>query len=104
MNQALEDVYTLTLLLTSISKTNTDKALLQTLSFWQRIRQRRIDAIFDWVNSFQNIQRMPEAERRKLVEEGKIKEDREGDGDDMSWLYRPTIQEGVNDWLTESSS
>ena len=113
MNQALEDVYSLTLLLTATEKQiysgvngtdkgNSNRKILDALSFWQEMRQRRIDAIFDWVTNSQNVQRMPEAERKRLLAEGRIKEGAAGEGDDMSWLYRPSLEEEVNDWLKDN--
>lgn len=108
VNQALEDVYSLTLLLTSIIErhgtangvTATKESLetqqlLKMLSSWQEMRQRRIDAIFDWATNATNVQRMPEAERKKLIAEGKVKEGKAGEGDDMSWLYKPNLEEEV---------
>lgn len=112
VNQALEDVYSLTLLLTSPSRsvrhvsvpsTDTTKeagdgSILMALEFWQKMRQKRIDAIFDWLTNYQNVERLPEAERQKLKSESK-----EQKGDDMSWLYRPTLEKDVNEWLAKDS-
>lgn len=114
VNQALEDVYSLTLLLTSMagSGIRADRAdsadgegdaavgrLIGALSYWQEMRQKRLDAIFDWVTNSQNVQRLPEAERKQLVAEGKIKEVKPGEPDDMSWLYRPHLEEDVQCWI-----
>lgn len=55
------------------------------------MRQRRIDDIFDWLTNYQNVERLPEAERKSLKAEGKTT-DKAEKGDDMSWLYQPTIE------------
>ncbi|KAI5363493.1 Putative FAD-binding domain, FAD/NAD(P)-binding domain superfamily [Septoria linicola] len=109
VNQALEDVYSLTLLLASACKrgeagnpaaTNRDGSaksdLLDVLAFWQRTRQDRIDAIFDWATNTNNVERLPEADRQKLLAEGKV---RPGQGDDTSWLFKYDYDKVVNEWL-----
>lgn len=113
VNQALEDVYTLTLLLTSIAGGSTKAnghtlsdtkttpqadRILDALRFWQRMRQKRVDTVTEWATNSTNVQRLPEAERKKLVAEGKIKEGKAGEGDDMSWLYQPQIEEEIRTW------
>ena len=108
VNQALEDTYSLTLLLTSDPRMNgardgvsadrgksDNTRLLKLLSLWQDMRQRRVDAIFEWATNATNVQRLPEAERKKLIAEGKVKEGKAGEGDDMSWLYRPKLEDEV---------
>ena len=114
VNQALEDGLSLTLLLTSLtsfaseSETDSDTAthettpqdrLLEVLSFWQQMRQRRIDAIFEWVTNSQNVERLPEGDRKKLMAEGKIKAETLSGRDDMSWLYQPTLENEIQSWL-----
>jgi len=103
VNQALEDVYSLTLLLTSLHKPSgqlngvsedSDVEITTALEFWQSMRQKRLDAIFDWVNGYQNVERLPEAERKKIKVEGK-----EQIGDDMSWLYRSSLESDIKEWL-----
>lgn len=104
VNQALEDVYSLTLLLTSTARTQAPSAgqdddksnerLLEALEFWQQMRQERIESIFDWVQNYQHVERLPEAERKKRTERANSVK-----GDDMSWLYTPTIDHDVKQWL-----
>lgn len=104
VNQALEDVYSLTLLLAAASstskcddkKSSSQSEMLETLEFWQQIRQERIDAVFDWTTHGSNVSRLPEAERKRLVAEGKVAENQ---GDDMSWLYKPVLDEKINAWV-----
>lgn len=82
VNQALEDVHALILLLKGNSN------LPEALSIWQRMRQQRIDAVFDWATNATNVMRMPEAERNRLIQEGKFKDPKSNeDFDDMRWLY-----------------
>ncbi len=97
VNQTLEDVYTLTKLLAH------GKDRLKTLEFWQDLRQKRIDTIFDYATNITNIQRLPQAEREKLVQEGKAKDaDTDKDFEDMRWLYNSTADQEINDWLQKS--
>ncbi|EME42596.1 FAD binding-domain-containing protein [Dothistroma septosporum NZE10] len=107
VNQALEDVYFVTLLLSSLNQTaagvngtNETATLIQALTFWQQERQKRIDAIFDYTNNYTNVNRMPEAERKQMLAEGKVKVKVKGsDNEDMGWLYQPEIDEKVHAWL-----
>jgi 2-polyprenyl-6-methoxyphenol hydroxylase-like FAD-dependent oxidoreductase len=93
VNQALEDVYSLTLLL------NLGKDILETLKFWQEIRQKRIDAVYDWATHGSNVQRLPEAERNRLEEEGNMKYSAASrDVDDMRWLYWHGLDEIIHSW------
>jgi len=87
VNQALEDAYTFTLLLSSFGALDTIETSkwLAGLASWQDRRQQRIDAIFDWATNVTNVARLPADERVRLAAEGKLK-GRDGQ-DDMSWLY-----------------
>ncbi|EGP86316.1 uncharacterized protein MYCGRDRAFT_72725 [Zymoseptoria tritici IPO323] len=107
VNQALEDVYSLTLLLAGSrderGKETADSQRadhLAALTFWQRMRQVRIDAVFDWTVNGSNVSRLPEAERQKIMAEGKVKE---AQGDDMGWLYRPVLDDAIHNWLKNRS-
>ena len=98
VNQALEDVYSLTLLLKS------GKNLLESLSFWQDIRQKRIDTVYDWATYGNNVQRLPEAERNKLIQEGNMKYGANlEDVDDMRWLYQHKLDETIGAWIKTQS-
>ncbi|KXT00590.1 hypothetical protein AC578_3157 [Pseudocercospora eumusae] len=113
VNQALEDVYSLTLLLVSSATTNlangvkedieahSRPSFLEALDFWQRMRQDRIDAVLEWTTNTNNVSRLPEAERKRLYGEGKI---REGQGDDTRWLFMFDIDKEVKDWLQSQRS
>lgn len=59
------------------------------------MRQKRIDSIIDWVSNYQNVERLPEAERKKLASQGKDG----AKGDDMRWLYQQTIERDVKAWV-----
>ena len=93
VNQALEDVYSLTLVLTQ--RLLGQKALAA-LERWQKMRQARIDAVYDWTANSNNVQRMPEDEKKTLIAEGKIK-DPGTSGDDMRWLYQYDIDEAIKE-------
>jgi 2-polyprenyl-6-methoxyphenol hydroxylase-like FAD-dependent oxidoreductase len=94
VNQTLEDVYSLTRLLQS----NMD--LRNGLALWQEMRQTRLDAVLDWATNATNVARMPQAERDRLVQEGKAKDANTTAGfDDMRWLYEHKIDEKMDVWL-----
>lgn len=98
VNQALEDVYSLTLLLASVESEDgaADVSLLGALKYWQQMRQDRIDAIFAWTSNTNNVSRLPEADRAKLFAEGKLKE---GQGDDTRWLFQFDVDKEIGNWL-----
>ena len=103
MNQALEDIHALTRLLVSV-KSNSKLQRKAALTFWQSLRQVRIDAVFDWATNRTNVQRMPLAEREKLISEGKVLDARGvEDFDDMRWLYKPTTDRLIDEWLAKHS-
>ncbi|KAK5168900.1 uncharacterized protein LTR77_006209 [Saxophila tyrrhenica] len=99
INQCLEDVDSLTLLLTSIDGEGRNDKILGALSWWQGTRQRRVDAVFDWATNSTNVERMSEQDRSKLLRERKAPE--RAQADDMSWLYRPSLERDVKAWLAE---
>lgn len=90
VNQALEDIYGLTLMM------GESDDLLSALRSWQAIRQKRIDAVFDWATNGTNVQRLPEAERQKLMAENKLKNPNASEySDDMRWLYQYSLEDEV---------
>ncbi|KAF2104424.1 FAD/NAD(P)-binding domain-containing protein [Rhizodiscina lignyota] len=101
VNQALEDVYSLSLLLKLHPfSTSTPEGIakrLVALGSWQKMRQERIDRIFDWATNVANVNRLPQDERDRLVREGKIADDDKGN--DMSWLYKPVQDQDIIDQL-----
>lgn len=95
VSQTLEDVDALSRLLKARPRN-----LACTLRFWQRIRQDRIDAVFDWATNVTNVQGAPQADRDLLVQQGKAKDANTTQGfDDMAWLYRPNVDEVIDSWL-----
>jgi 2-polyprenyl-6-methoxyphenol hydroxylase-like FAD-dependent oxidoreductase len=89
VNQALEDVDSLTKLLLNDHASNEERK--DALAGWQQTRQDRIDAIFDWATNATNVQRLPQADRDRLVEEGQAKDANVTENfDDMRWLYAPS--------------
>ena len=89
VNQALEDVYSFTRLLKS-----GHSDIREALKSWQEARQARIDAVFNWATNAQNVQRLPEAERNRVIQEGKAKNPNVlAAFDDMRWLYQPNLDQ-----------
>lgn len=102
VNQALEDIYALTKLLVLRKSMTNVPSLKDTLSFWQSLRQARIDAVFDWATNRTNIQRMPLEEREKLIREGKVVDFSNVENfDDMRWLYQPNTDKLIDEWVNE---
>ncbi|OCT46824.1 putative salicylate hydroxylase [Cladophialophora carrionii] len=98
VNQALEDIHALTRLLVLL-KSKPQIQLKDALGFWQSLRQKRIDAVFDWAMNRTNVQRMPLAERETLVREGKVLDAKNAENfDDMRWLYQPHTDTLIDDW------
>lgn len=94
VNQALEDAYTLTLVLRSI-QSKPESELTGALSIWQSRRQNRIDDIFDWATNVTNVTRLPEEERARLKAEGKLND---RPNDDMGWLYGYDAEQDFKDF------
>ncbi|ETN43911.1 uncharacterized protein HMPREF1541_11042 [Cyphellophora europaea CBS 101466] len=95
VNQTLEDVYVLTRVLELVKTGRKD--LQEGLRWWQEKRQQRIDQVFDWATNATNVQRLPQAEREKLLKEGGAKSQQETD--DMRWLYKPGWDEVMATWV-----
>lgn len=117
VNQALEDAWSLGLLLDLMRKAgavngvwHTDtghgnERLLETLARWQEWRQDKVDAIYDWTVNTTHVGRLPEDERQKLIAEGKVKAGGSGDATgsgDMTWLFKPDIEGNARRWVEES--
>ena len=102
VNQALEDIHALTRLLSLLKS---KEQLKPALAFWQSLRQARIDAVFDWATNKTNVQRMPLAEREKLVRQGKaVDATKAEDFDDMRWLYQPKTDKMIDEWAEKQNS
>jgi 2-polyprenyl-6-methoxyphenol hydroxylase-like FAD-dependent oxidoreductase len=114
VNQALEDVYSLSLLLAAVAgkhKMAKDSPrdgqqngarknpLFDALTFWHGMRQQKIDDIFDFASNETNVQRMSATERDMLLREGKLKTTKAGNNEDMSWLFTPRLDENVQAWV-----
>ncbi len=98
VNQALEDIHALTKLLVML-RSHPKVRLKDALAVWQSLRQERIDAVFDWATNKTNVQRMPLAERERLVQEGKVLDASNVDNfDDMRWLYQPNTDKLIDEW------
>ncbi|EKG12541.1 hypothetical protein MPH_10341 [Macrophomina phaseolina MS6] len=102
VNQALEDAYSLALLL---SKTLPNMApvsdrLNPALNLWRAWRQDRIDAVFAMTNAT-NLKRLPEEERQKQLANGKAndKVDPLKDEEWRKWMFQPDIEGEVDRWV-----
>lgn len=101
VNQALEDISALTRLLVLL-EANPDMPRKAALELWQSLRQARIDAVFDWATNRTNVQRMPQAERDRLVQEGKVLDAKNTENfDDMRWLYQPDTDKLIDEWASK---
>lgn len=108
VNQALEDAHSLGILLDSLRHPHTtngtskgqdphvENRLLNALGRWQKWRQEKVDDIYEWTTNTTNVGRLPEEERKRLIAEGKVKDTH---GIDMSWLFRPNIEENVQKFV-----
>lgn len=91
INQALEDIHSLTLVL------KRSQELLPALAKWQHMRQERIDRVYSWTTGTVNVSRLSETERQNLIAEGKVKDPRTNkDSSDMAWLYNLKLDEEVD--------
>ncbi|KIW98869.1 uncharacterized protein Z519_00532 [Cladophialophora bantiana CBS 173.52] len=101
VNQALEDVHALTRLLLLL-KSKPTQELKNSLAFWQSLRQARVDAVFNWATNKTNVQRLPLAERERLVREGKVIDASNAENfDDMRWLYQPDTDNVIDAWVSQ---
>ncbi|OJJ38359.1 hypothetical protein ASPWEDRAFT_320690 [Aspergillus wentii DTO 134E9] len=94
VNQALEDAYTLSLMLTLRSP---GTSLTEALDFWHGMRQDRIDAILKMAERT-NAKRLPKTERPVATQVDKS-HDLPHALDDLHWLYRPTMEEEITAWF-----
>ncbi|KAK4183250.1 hypothetical protein QBC35DRAFT_508360 [Podospora australis] len=88
VNQALEDVYMLSLLL---GNKGVDEA--EPLGFWQKYRQARVDRILKLVEQI-DLRRLPTDE----VEEKVVKEPFE-----LGWLYGTDLRGDVDAWVRDNA-
>ena len=97
VNQAFEDVYSLSLLLSKLSPKVTLEAALK---FWQNYREDRVDKVL--ALSHQTTQlRLPAEERAKATENTGWEADREVSGEDgqLRWLFEPVLDNVVSTWV-----
>ncbi|PSR83626.1 kynurenine 3-monooxygenase [Coniella lustricola] len=100
-NQAVEDVYTLALLL---SKLSPDTPLDKIAVLWQSYRQERVQRILDLTQQM-NAKRLPTAEKANLpagaiwTESSFLSPD--GDRDELGWLYKCDLSNEVESWVQE---
>lgn len=87
INQAFEDVYTYSLIVSKVEGQNLDRAL----KIWQRGRQERVDNVLD-LNKQIDSRRLPQ----KADSDNK---DLEMKPFELEWLYTPNFEDMVNEWL-----
>ena|SRR5450432_2188080 len=97
VNQAFEDVYTLSILLDNLSA-NMD--MEEALDFWQGMRQERVDKLNELTPTMNN-QRLPTEQLAKLKNEEvfNVKNDTKGEGREMDWLYEPDWKKEMMTWI-----
>ena len=97
VNQAFEDVYMLSLLLSK--RLASGIPMSEKLEFWQEERQKRVDAVLELTIKMNN-KRLPKEAREQLRDEEVWDEKRgEGEAEEMRWLYLPRIDEVVREWI-----
>jgi len=113
INQCLEDIYSLTLLLEAASSGRAETGgvthepgrsqsmQMKALAYWQSMRQRRVDAVFEWATNSTNVQRMSEEDRKNLINQYSARERVTAQVDDMSWLYQPNLEDDIKTWIAE---
>ena len=99
VNQAFEDTYTLSLLL---SKLSSKVRLGEALKFWQTFRQERVDKVITLTHQM-NTLRLPAAERAKALETTSWEADRKISGEDgqLRWLYEPVLDDTILTWVSK---
>ncbi|KAL9131726.1 MAG: hypothetical protein Q9217_000401 [Psora testacea] len=96
-NQAFEDVYMLALMLRKRASPLSDIPLGQRLDYWQAFRKERVDRILDLTRKMNN-KRLPLEEQLKLGP-GEVWSGREGDTEQVKWLYGLDLEDVVDRWL-----
>ncbi|KAI8946648.1 FAD dependent oxidoreductase [Xylaria longipes] len=99
-SQAFEDVTSLALLLSAL-KENRGLVWEETLQFWQKMRQDRIDDLLVLTKQLNN-KRLP-LEKQKLLAKSDLWVDESVENpSQMAWLYVPKIEEKVSAWVEET--
>ncbi|KAI9664487.1 MAG: hypothetical protein M1821_005933 [Bathelium mastoideum] len=97
-NQAFEDAYTLSFLLSRVSKFH---SLREVLQFWESWRKNRIVKIRQFA-FYVNNNRLPVHEQEKLRAKGQWVDEEDGYGDEFfTWLYSPHLDEEMLLWLDQ---
>ncbi|KAJ4417719.1 hypothetical protein N0V82_005993 [Gnomoniopsis sp. IMI 355080] len=99
-SQAFEDAFSLALLLSEIRE-HKDLNWEESLAWWQKYRQGRVDKLLELTRQLNN-KRLP-LEKQALLEKGEVWVDESAEKpDQMAWLYVPTIEEDIRDWVNEN--
>ncbi|EPS39695.1 hypothetical protein H072_6538 [Dactylellina haptotyla CBS 200.50] len=99
-NQALEDVYSLALLMATKSEGTT---VAKAVEWWQQMRQERIDKLLELTSKLNNL-RMPIEEQKKL-EAGEIFQVEDGgSGEQWRWLFNPELETRITEWCQQQEN
>ncbi|KAI1418835.1 FAD dependent oxidoreductase [Xylaria sp. FL1777] len=99
-SQAFEDVRVLALLLSAL-KENSGLEWSETLQFWQKLRQDRVDELLVLTNKLNNKRKSTE-EQKLLAKEDLWFDESATNPRQMAWLYNPDLEGTVNAWVKET--
>ncbi|GAW11942.1 hypothetical protein ANO14919_012950 [Xylariales sp. No.14919] len=99
-SQAFEDVTSLALLLSAL-KENDGLKWEETLQFWQKMRQDRIDDLLVLTKQLNN-KRLPLEQQKLLAKDDIWVDESATNPTQMAWLYAPKINETVSAWVKEN--
>ncbi|KAI1868322.1 hypothetical protein JX265_007145 [Neoarthrinium moseri] len=91
INQAFEDVYMLSLLLSDTAKENNKDYLAASLKWWQESRQARVDQVLE-LNKQIDLRRLPQSQDSDGLEKLNF---------EVGWLYDIDLDQVVGNWLKE---
>ncbi len=94
-NQAFEDGFSLAL---TLARKPENVSLQESLAWWQRMRQERVEKLLDMTRRLNNM-RLPLEQQKKLAKEDLWESG--GSGEGLKWLFFPNIEERVEDWARE---
>jgi 2-polyprenyl-6-methoxyphenol hydroxylase-like FAD-dependent oxidoreductase len=96
-SQAFEDVLSLGLLVSNLRE-HSQLKWEEVLGFWQQMRQTRLHDLLDLTRRLNN-KRLP-LEKQATLDPGDLWVDEtETNPDQMAWLYKPMIEERVQEWV-----
>jgi len=101
VNQAFEDIYVFALLL---GKQAEELDWDQAIKLWQSYRVERVDRLLELTRKLNN-NRLPLSEQMKLAKNDVWNDETgKGDPEEMSWLFGPTLDNVVKEWVSSRSN